>query len=55
MGDRLHIDRASFDFAQDDEHRVGHRPTDVEKRKNFILSEFEGRTAPIQGAGGKRR
>jgi hypothetical protein len=45
---RLHDDRASFDFAQDEDHHTWHLPMEV--RTTFILSEVEGRTAPIQVA-----
>jgi hypothetical protein len=43
---RLHIDRASFDFAQDEDDCAWHLPMEI--RKNLILSEVEGRTASIQ-------
>jgi hypothetical protein len=46
-GDGLQRHRASFDYAQDEEDHAGHRPMAV--GKTFILSEVEGRTAPIQG------
>jgi hypothetical protein len=43
---RLHDDRASFYFAQDEEGR--RTALLMEVRKAFILSEVEGRTASIQ-------
>jgi hypothetical protein len=50
---RLHIDRASFDFAQDEDGlRVA---VQMAVRNIFILSVVEGRTASIQADRRRRR